>query len=428
MLFWTNLPTPLFQDKHCQETDLMTNKPSIQDQADKVPNRKDRDHPRILVIGPYPPPYAGPELAIKNLLESPINDTFQAAHLSTNVRKSNADKGKVNATLFIAFFKFVSRLIGALLRHRPQVVYYFVTATRLGWMGRDIWCIALSRLFGAKVVTHMRAGHFAHEMKKASRFETAIIKWACHRASFNLVQAPSLKDQFEGLSPPEKIAVVPNMINTHLYPAVPAQDYVPKRVFFMGHLSVAKGYCEMLKIIPQIAQKHPDVLFQFAGTKKFGKDRNVRFIQSTGAPLPPADPIEDFDAYVKNRFESNYEYLGVLAEAEKIETMKNCDIFVLPSFSEGFSMAILEALCMSKPVVCTAVGAMRDFVIPQKNGEVIEPADTEALATAIDTLLSNRPYRNKIAAFNGAYIRENFSQAAVAAQLADIFNRALDKS
>ena len=50
--------------------------------------------PKILFIGPYPPPYSGPEMGMKLFLESSLKDEFQIFFLKTNVHKSNAQKGK----------------------------------------------------------------------------------------------------------------------------------------------------------------------------------------------------------------------------------------------------------------------------------------------------------------------------------------------
>jgi len=382
---------------------------------------------KALVIGPYPPPYSGPEMAIKMLLESPLQDEMDLSFLSTNVRKHNTNKGKPGLSMVIAFFVFMGRLTARLIRFRPRIVYYFVTATRLGWLGRDVWCILLSRLFGAKVITHMRAGHFRHRLEQANAFEVGLIKFACRRVEWSLVQAPSLKNQFEGLAKSENIGVVPNMIDVSKYEAVPTHKYIQGNILFLAHLSIAKGYGELLNIIPEIAQSHPDVKFNFAGAK-LESERNVLHNQVTGELISTEDPEEIYDKIIKGQYEKNYTYLGILNEAEKIKALKTCDFLVLPSFSEGFSMAVLEAMAMGKPVICTAVGALRDFVIQGENGEVLEPGDTKALAAAVNSLLSDRSYRNTIAEKNAEYVRENFTQAVISQRLGQFFKSAIDQS
>jgi glycosyltransferase involved in cell wall biosynthesis len=381
--------------------------------------------PRVLVIGPYPPPFSGPEMAIKALLESPIRDSFEIDHLTTNVHRKNTFKGKLRLGLIAAFCSFISRLTTRLVRTRPSIVYYFVTATRLGWFGRDVWCIAVSRLFGAKVVIHMRAGHFKHNLTKAGRLEWAIIRWACHRTAWSLVQSESLRDQFVDLAPNNRIAVVHNMIDTDRYAAVHPADHDANCLLFLGHLTEAKGYCELLKAIATVASHHPNVVFYFAGTK-LDRERNVHHVQTTGELLAGESPEECYDNYVANRCDANYRYLGVLDEEEKIAALRKCNFLILPSYSEGFSMAVLEALTIGKPVVCTAVGAMRDILESGVHGEVIEPGDTDALSSGILRLLDDPEYRNRTASLNARYARENFSQAVIARRLQALFESALE--
>lgn len=381
---------------------------------------------RLLVIGPYPPPLAGPEMAIKNLLESPIQERFDIVHMSTNVRAANTDKGRVGLPLIKAFFVFLWRLISALIKHRPHAVYYFVTATRMGWLGRDVWCIAVSKLFGARVAIHMRAGHFRHRLEGAGKFTMAVIGWACRKADLALVQAPSLRDQFEGLARPEAIQVVPNMIDVSKYGAVDPDDCERGNALFLGHISTAKGYCELLKAIPVLAEKHPHARFHCAGEKR-DKERNVHHVQTTGEALPDEHPDRALEALEETGFGDRHIYEGVLKEPEKIAALRRAEIFILPSFSEGFSMAILEAMSMGKPVVCSRVGAMRDFVIDGENGMTFEPGDTEGLINAVDQLLSDRALRDRIAHNNALYVRKFFSQTAVAQTLGDFIEGTLTR-
>jgi glycosyltransferase involved in cell wall biosynthesis len=382
---------------------------------------------KALVIGPYPPPYSGPEMAIKMLLDSPLKDEVDLAFLSTNVRKHNVNKGRPGIAMLWAFIIFVTRLLKKLITTRPKVVYYFVTATKLGWLGRDVWCIAISRMFGAKVITHMRAGHFKNRLEHARKFEIAIIRWACHRVSWSLVQAPSLANQFEDLAPADRIAVCPNMIDVEKYKAVKPADYNSGEILFLGHLSEAKGYNELLKTIPEVSSEFPNATFKFAGAK-LKKETNVLHNQATGEALPDENPEALYQDLIKGQFDTHYNYVGILDETAKIEALRQCDFLVLPSYSEGFSMAVLEAMSMGKPVVCTAVGAMRDFVITGENGEVIMPGDTAALSKAIKNLLSDSDYRNKIAAYNAAYVRENFSQEVIAKKLGEYMTSAVQSS
>lgn len=379
---------------------------------------------KLLFVGPYPPPYAGPEIAMKTLLESELSNEYNIKFLKTNVRSSNEQKGKLDFHLVIAFFSFVIRLMFALLAHRPKLVYYFVTATGLGWLGRDIWCIFISRVFGAKVVIHMRAGHFMHNYERLSTIEKTIIKAACSLVSLAFVQANCLKNQFKGLISENRIATVYNAIDVSLHQNPDPLEYSTCTVLFLGHLTYAKGYCDILKIIPAIAEKYPDIRFSFAGTK-IKDERNVFHNQINGQPIHFEDPDECHDIFIKGKYDRNYEYLGIISGKEKLDRIKNCTVFVLPSYSEGFSMAILEALTLGKPIVCTPVGAMGEIIKDGVNGFLVAPGDLEGLKQAIERILGDSVLRNRMALSNLEYAKASFSKEVITSQIAKYFDNVI---
>lgn len=78
------------------------------------------------------------------------------------------------------------------------------------------------------------------------------------------------------------------------------------------------------------------------------------------------------------------------------------DVFILPSLTEGTSMALLEAMACGLPVVATAVGGTPRVILSEKNGLLVPSESSEAIVHAVMELSENRELRHKIgsAAFN----------------------------
>jgi|GEM_PF-6101542 len=79
------------------------------------------------------------------------------------------------------------------------------------------------------------------------------------------------------------------------------------------------------------------------------------------------------------------EFLGVVDD--QLEVMAGCDIVVVPSLEETFSLVCLEAQLMGKPVVASEVGGIAEFVLHDSTGLTVPPGDPTAIADAVERLI-----------------------------------------
>ncbi|MEJ8851559.1 glycosyltransferase family 4 protein [Variovorax rhizosphaerae] len=88
---------------------------------------------------------------------------------------------------------------------------------------------------------------------------------------------------------------------------------------------------------------------------------------------------------------------GDKAEGELEKFYAAADAFVLPSFHEGYGMALAEALARGLPIISTQAGAIPDTV-PRAAGELVPPGDVVALRTALRRLMEDAAWRTQLRA------------------------------
>jgi glycosyltransferase involved in cell wall biosynthesis len=102
-----------------------------------------------------------------------------------------------------------------------------------------------------------------------------------------------------------------------------------------------------------------------------------------------------------------------------MELYRSADCFALPSTSESFSMALLEAMASGLPVVGSDVGGIPELVTDGINGILVPPAQVEALACALDTIFVDPGWRKAMGTANREKILRDYTWEAVVQQYID---------
>ena len=364
---------------------------------------------KILFIGPTPPPYSGPELSMQQFLESKtLNAEFDIQFLKTNFRSDNTKKGKLDLSMLTNFFIFFSKLIKLLIINRPKCVYYPITPTQIGWIGRDVWTILLSKLFGAKVIIHLRGSHFKLNFQQFNSVIKKLVGFSLKKVDCAIVQASYLKNQFEPFIKANKMAVLYQAMDIEQYSNSHNSEIERGKILVMGHMTKAKGYTDILKIIPDICNEFPYVKFYFAGNIRKG-ERGVFYNQFSGKKIIYEDPFEAEEKILNSAFKNNYINLGIISGEDKMKHLQTTDIFLTASYSEGFSRSLLEAMSIGKPAVFTPVGAHREVFKNGIHGFSVVPGELDELSSALRNLLNDDKNREEIGFTNRQYVVSNFS-------------------
>lgn len=210
-----------------------------------------------------------------------------------------------------------------------------------------------------------------------------LIKFTLKSADYVLVVNQNLQEKVLELGVnPDKVHVTPN--------AVDVEKFNPQNQELPPDLEMSSD---------KVLHSDKPVLL-FVGNLVFQK--GVKYLLDAKKLMnTPAELVVVGDGPLKQELEMKVHsdqirdvvFVGARRDVEKI--MPSADVFVLPSVSEGSPITILEAMASGLPVVATRVGGITE-VINEKVGMVVEPANPQEMATALDKILENREILNKM--------------------------------
>ncbi len=114
--------------------------------------------------------------------------------------------------------------------------------------------------------------------------------------------------------------------------------------------------------------------------------------------------VDEVRKFVRtNGLDDTIDVVGWVGAVERDRLLAESAIFVLPSYSEGLPMALLEAMSNGVVPVTMAVGAIPEVVTDGVNGLLVTPGDPGQVAEALQSLIVDAELRNRLAA--AAYAR-----------------------
>lgn len=114
-------------------------------------------------------------------------------------------------------------------------------------------------------------------------------------------------------------------------------------------------------------------------------------------------------------------FLGWRSDA--VELLGALDVFCMSSRWEGCPMVLLEAMAMSRPVVATDIGGVREIVVHEKTGLLVPPGDSEALAAAILRLLNTGHQREQMGTAGRHRVEREFSTERMLSAYASLYDK-----
>jgi glycosyltransferase involved in cell wall biosynthesis len=121
-----------------------------------------------------------------------------------------------------------------------------------------------------------------------------------------------------------------------------------------------------------------------------------------------------------------HESVRFLGESERISSLlSECDIFFLPSRSEGFSNALIEAMASAIPCVATRVGGNAEAIEDGRNGYLVETEDPVVAAERIISLLQDCQFAKEMGNAAKRIVEEKFTVEVMIRELVKHYERLL---
>ncbi len=289
------------------------------------------------------------------------------------------ESGKLTIRNFWLVLSQFVRFLRVLYTYRPNIIHLH-TSQGYAWL-KDSFYILMGKAHRCKVIVHVNAADFNELYSTGSRFSQTYTRFAMGRADVVIAVSSEWYKYLTQLVPAERVQIIYNCIDVNSFcPRSWSQDNHATNALFIGSVGSRKGAFDLIEASSHFLK---------------ARDRSLQ-VWIAGYSEKGGD-LERALARIKElQLEDVCQLLGTVYGKKKLDLLSAADLFVLPSYSEGLPLAILEAMSAGLPIVTTPVGGIPDVIKDGFNGFLVPPGDIKALAERIDILAKNPVLREKM--------------------------------
>jgi L-malate glycosyltransferase len=345
---------------------------------------------KVILIGALPPPTGGDAIWATNFLTNEHTRDIKFIVINTSlIGRRAADIGRnyrIGEELIRALRIWV-RTLWHLISFRPNIIHINTNCAPLGVI-RDFITICIVRCLFYHVHLHCHSNVTSEIF--SSRKLSRVFLILCLRLSKKVLVLNNASANYCKAISNVNCVNLPNFINeSEIVAGKNICDNI-KTILFVGHVIKTKGVYEIL----EVARRFPKISFIMAGLV------GIQF-EDGFVPL-------------------NVIMLGDLDRFDVRKLMFSADLFLFPTYTEGFSMALLEAMGNGLPIIATPVGANSEM-LEGKGGKIIPVGDVEAICAAID-LLGDPRLRKLYSIWNISKVKKKYSSREIICQIRKIYS------
>jgi len=212
---------------------------------------------------------------------------------------------------------------------------------------------------------------------------------------------------------PDKVRVIPNGVNLLEFADLPKKGIFRQKyligsdetiILFLSRITRKKGLDLLINVFSRLVEQL----------------RGLRLVIAGPADLDCLASLKRLIATKK--IEDKVLFTGLLVEKKKLSAYVDADVFVLPSYSEGLPLAVLEACASGVPVVITDRCNIPE-VAHYKAGFVVG-VNEEEIQNAVFTVLNDEKIKRELGSNGRKMVREKFTLTKVVEQLEELYREA----
>ena len=352
---------------------------------------------RILLVSPLPPPTGGIATWSLKFLEYCQNNNINVVTINTAIigKRGKSYGSKRNPfTEIYRLVKIIRSIIKIIKKNEISVAHVNSSCSKLG-IFKDY--LIVNKLAKKKLPIIFQCHCNIRDQINNNIIQKFFLKRICKKV--NLVMTLNI----DSLNYIKEMGIInykifPNFIDDDFLISAPKKiNEKISKVVYVGHVSIEKGVQEIF----WTAERFKDIQFILLGSIHHGIDTV--------------------------RIPNNVQLLGNKKHEEIIHYLDLADVFIFPSYSEGFSLALLEAMSRGLPIIATDVGNNKELLENKggKGGIIISSRNKLALYNAM-ILIKDKEIRKKFSLFNYRNSKK-YAKSIVLGNLITIYNTIIER-
>ena len=332
---------------------------------------------KVLLVSPLPPPSGGMARWTQLYLSECTKNGIDASVVNTKLSAKRANNKKRSFTIIDEIKRsrrIITNIKKSICLDRPDIIHICSPCSKYG-LFRDLLCLRAAKKI--PVVFHC---HCNIEDWASSRISRFILRRIVKRSKKVIVLNSASKRIIE-LMEDNKAILIPNFIEESNLSSERIISQQLKRILYVGHVKIKKGIGEIFKTADQCKDKE----FVVVG------------------------PIQELPDGVEQP--NNVILTGEVNHDQVATFMESSDVFLFPSYTEGFANVMLEAMASGLPIIASDVGANKDMIEDQ-GGVIVPPREYEPIVSAL-AALEDPKVRNEMSNWSIEKVRSQYTLSKV---------------